>query len=77
MQYLWLTCDAPPIFLEGFKCEFESENNGRKKEFGLCSLTCSTSRVRGARWSFKMETRMSDKQVNYSHKLAQTKQQVG
>jgi hypothetical protein len=28
-------------------------------------------------WSSKMGTRKGDKQVNYSHRLAQTKQQVG
>jgi hypothetical protein len=30
-----------------------------------------------ARWNFGMETRMSDKRVNYSHEPTQTKQQVG
>jgi hypothetical protein len=32
---------------------------------------------RGACWSSKMGIRKIDKQVNYSHELAQTKQQVG
>jgi hypothetical protein len=32
---------------------------------------------RGACWSSEMGTRMNDKQINYSHELAQTKQQVG
>jgi hypothetical protein len=31
---------------------------------------------RGVCWSSGMGIRMSDKRVNYSHKLAQTKQQV-
>ncbi len=32
---------------------------------------------RRARWSSGMGTKMSDKHINYSHKLAQTKKQVG
>jgi hypothetical protein len=45
-----------------------------------CSLTHNTSRgggVRKACWSFEMGTIMNDKGVNYSHGLAQTKQQIG
>ncbi len=41
------------------------------------SFTCITSRVRGVCWSSKIGIRMSDKWVNYSYGLAQTKQQVG
>jgi hypothetical protein len=33
--------------------------------------------VRRACWSFGMGTRKNDKGVNYSHWLAQTKQQIG
>jgi hypothetical protein len=32
---------------------------------------------RRACWSFGIGTRKSDEQVNYSHELAQTKQQIG
>jgi hypothetical protein len=32
---------------------------------------------KGACWSSKMGTKMSDKSINYSHGHAQTKQQVG
>jgi len=32
---------------------------------------------RGACWSSEMGIKMSDKQVNYSHECAQTKQQLG
>jgi hypothetical protein len=42
----------------------------------ICSLVHSILGVRKVRWSFRMGTKMSDKQVNYSHELAQTKQQV-
>jgi hypothetical protein len=41
------------------------------------SLARSTSKVRRACWHSGMEIRMSDKQVDYSHGPAQTKQQVG
>jgi hypothetical protein len=41
------------------------------------SLIHSTSRVKKACWSFRMGTKMNDKWVNYSHRLAQIKQQVG
>jgi hypothetical protein len=43
---------------------------------GVRSLARSTSGVRGMCWSSGMGTKMSDKQVNYSHGHAQTKQQV-
>jgi hypothetical protein len=41
------------------------------------SLIHNTSRVKKACWSFRMGTKMNDKWVNYSHRLAQIKQQVG
>ncbi len=41
------------------------------------SFVLSTLKVRKACWSSMMGTKMSDKQVNYSHGLAQNKQQVG
>jgi hypothetical protein len=41
---------------------------------GVRSLVRYTSGVEGVCWSFGMGTRMSDKQVNYSHGHAQTKQ---
>ncbi len=39
-------------------------------------LVCNTLGVRGGCWSSRMG-RTSDKQINYSYELAQTKQQVG
>jgi hypothetical protein len=48
-----------------------------KNKIGAHSLTCSTFEVRRACWSSRMKTRMSDKQINYSYRFAQTKQQVG
>jgi hypothetical protein len=43
---------------------------------GMRSLTCSISGVKNACWNFGMGIRTNDKWVNYSHGLAQTKQQV-
>jgi hypothetical protein len=34
---------------------------------GMHSLVRNISRVKGACWSFGMGTKVSDKQVNYSH----------
>jgi hypothetical protein len=44
---------------------------------GARSLAHNISRVRGACWSSGMGTRMNDKRVNYLHRPAQMKQQVG
>jgi hypothetical protein len=49
----------------------------KEKKVGICSLVCNTSGVKGACWNFGMGTRTNDKWVNYSHGLAQTKQEVG
>ncbi len=43
---------------------------------GVFSLTHSTLGGKRACWSSRMGIRMNDKQVNYSHECAQTKQQV-
>jgi len=48
-----------------------------EKGIRVHSLTRNTSKVKGVCWSFGMRIRTNDKQVNYSHGLAQTKQQVG
>jgi hypothetical protein len=61
--------------LERLKCKSQNENIKRKS--WARSLICNTSRVRRVCWTFKMETRMSDKQVNYSYGFTQTEQQVG
>jgi hypothetical protein len=62
--------------LKDFKCEFKGENN-EEEGVRVCSLACCTSRVKGVYWSFEMGTRTNDKHFNYSHELAQTKQQIG
>jgi len=62
--------------LKRFKCKFESKNSG-KEGVRVHYLACNTLGVRGACWSSRMGTRTNDKWVNYSHGLAQTKQQVG
>jgi len=48
-----------------------------KEGVGIRSLAHNISGVRGPCWSFRMGTKTNDKQVNYSHGLPQTKQQVG
>ncbi len=59
-----------------FKCESEGENIGRRK-IRIHFLARNISEVKGACLNSKMGTRTSDKRVDYSHELAQTKQQVG
>jgi len=44
---------------------------------GACSLVCNTLGVEGRAKSSGIEIRKIDKQVNYSHGHAQTKQKVG
>jgi len=48
-----------------------------KKGIGARSLIRNIYKVRGAWWGFEMKIKTSDKQVNYSYKSTQTKQQVG
>ncbi len=64
-----------PTFLEKLKCESKNGNNERRN----CGTFLSSQHFRGkgACWSSRMGTKMSDKRINYSQKLAQTKQQVG
>jgi hypothetical protein len=54
----------------------KGENNGRIKS---CDTLPGSWHFggKGACWSFEMKTRKNDKQVNYSHEFAQTKQQLG
>jgi hypothetical protein len=65
-----------PTLLERLKCKFQSENGGRKNSLGTF-YSLEHFGGRGVCWSSGMGTRKSDKQVNYSHRLAQTKQQIG
>jgi hypothetical protein len=63
-----------PKLFEIFKCKSESEKNERTWDMFL-----NSQHFRGKRvcWSSEMQTRMSDKWVNYSYQFAQIKQQVG
>ncbi len=65
-----------PKLLDGFNYESKCENNGRIKSEGT-SLGSQHFGCRKACWSSRMGTKTSDKSVNYSHGLAQIKQQVG
>jgi hypothetical protein len=49
----------------------------RKNEELGCAHGSQHFGGRRACWNSEIGTRKSDKQVNYSHKFAQTKQQVG
>jgi hypothetical protein len=54
----------------------QGEHNGRMRSWGTF-FGSQHFEGRGAWWSFEIGIRKSDKQVNYSHGPAQTKQQVG
>jgi hypothetical protein len=68
--------DAPPNSLGRFNYESKGENNRRIKSWGTLPGSQHFG-GRGACWSSRMGTRISDKWVNYSHGPIQTKQQVG
>jgi len=64
-----------PKLIDRLNYESKGENNGRIKSWN----TFPSSQHFGGRgpcWSSRMQIRMSDKWVNYSHGHAQTKQQV-
>jgi hypothetical protein len=63
------TTGAPPNFLKDSNASPKVKTM-EEKGIGVRSLDCSTLGVKGACWNSKMGTRMSDKQVNYSHGLA-------
>jgi hypothetical protein len=65
-----------PKLLDRFNYEFKGENNGRINSWGTLP---GSQHFKGRRacCNTEMRTRTNDKWVNYSHGLAQTKQQVG
>jgi hypothetical protein len=65
-----------PKLLDGFNRESKGENNKRRGSWGTL-LGSHHFGGKKACWNSKMGTRMSDKQINYSHGPTQTKQQVG
>ncbi len=65
------TNDAPPNFLKDSNAS-PKVKTVEEKGVEIRSLTCNTSGVKGACQSSGMGSRKSDKQVNYSHELAQT-----
>jgi hypothetical protein len=54
----------------------KGENNIRIKNWGTF-LGLQHFGGKGACWNFGMGTRESDKQIGYSYRLAQIKQQIG
>ncbi len=71
-QEKWCT----PKLLDGLNWKSKGEDSGRKRNWGTFPSS-QHFEGRGVFWNSKMGTRKIDKQVNYSHKPAQTKQQVG
>ncbi len=69
---IWRT---PKIF-DGLNYESKEEDNRRKRSWGVLFGSQHLG-GRGACWSSEMGIRKIDKQVNYSHGPAQTKQQDG
>jgi len=68
---MWCT----PKLLNRFNYKSKGENVERKRNWGTF-LNLQHYEGRRACWSSRMGTITCDKHVNYSHKLAQTEQQV-
>jgi hypothetical protein len=68
--------EAPPNSLKDSNASPKVKTT-QKEGVGLCSIVHNTLGVRRVSWNFGMGNRMSDKWVNYSYELVQTKQQVG
>jgi hypothetical protein len=66
---------TPKLFDE-LNHEPKDENIERRRNWGTF-LGSQHFKSKRACWSSRMGIRMIDKQVNYSHRLTQTKQQVG
>ncbi len=64
--------DTPPNSLMDSTTSPKGENNGRISSWGMLP-SLQHFGGRGACWSSRMGIRQSDKQVNYSHRLAETK----
>jgi hypothetical protein len=71
----WFTLDTPPSSLMDSIASPKLKTT-KGEGVGVRSLVRNTSRVEGVLelWD---GTKKIDKQINYSHELAQTKQQVG
>ncbi len=65
-----------PKLLDGFNYKSKGDDSGRKKS---CSAFLGSQHFggKGACWSSGMGIKKIDEQVNYLHRPAQTKQQVG
>jgi hypothetical protein len=64
-----------PKLLDGLNCESKNEGNERKRSLGMLPNSQPFG-IKG-RAKFPNGTRKINKQFTYSHRLAQTKQQVG
>jgi hypothetical protein len=70
-HHLWHT----PKLLDRLNCKSKCENNRRTQSWGMLP-NLQHFESKKTWWSSGMGTTTSDKRVNYSHELAQTKQQV-
>ncbi len=71
-QVTWHT----PKLLNGFNYKSKGDDNGRRRSWGAFPGLQHFG-GRGVCWNFRMGTKKINKEVNYLHGLAQTKQQVG
>ncbi len=70
-----LTYRRTPKLLDRFNYESKGENSRRIKSWGTL-LDSQHFGGKGACWSSRMGTKMSDKHINYLHGPTQTKQQA-
>jgi len=75
-MHLHTNNDTPPISLMSSTVGPNGENNPTIRNWGMLPGSQHFG-GKGACWSFEMGTKKSDKKINYSHRHAQTKQQVG
>jgi len=76
MNYFQLSFWRTPKLLDRPNYDSKGENNKRIRSWGTLPNS-QHFRGRGVCWSLGMGTRMNDKQINYSHRPVQIKQQVG
>jgi len=74
-MYSLFSCDAFSHSLQDSNVSLKV-NTIEEEGVEVRSLVRSILGLKGACQSFRMKTKMSDKRVNHSHELMQTKQQV-
>jgi hypothetical protein len=74
-MYSLFSCDALSHSLQDSNASLKV-NTIEEEGVEVCSLVRSISGLKRACQNFGMKAKMSDKWVNHSHELTQTKQQV-